>query len=138
VFNNLIKKFLYLQVDFNFESCLEKIGNSFVALKVLVLQGLKQIEIDAEAMEDFLQSLSEKSTQLEVSIYKSGIQLNIILSKNEYDHFLYNLILLDQDRGKIICNQNESLFQHLDLIESNLNSTCFEIISKMTSLKSKN
>jgi hypothetical protein len=109
-----------------------------VALKVLVLQGLKQIEIDAEAMEDFLQSLLEKSTQLEVSIYKSGIQLNIILSKNEYDHFLYNLILLDQDRGKIICNQNESLFQHLDLIESNLNSTCFEIISKMTSLKSKN
>lgn len=54
-----------------------------MALKVLVLQGLKQIEIDAEAMEDFLQSLSEKSTQLEVSIYKSGIQLNIILSKNE-------------------------------------------------------
>ena len=107
-----------------------------MALKVLVLQGLKQIEIDAEAMEDFLQSLSEKSTQLEVSIYKSGIQLNIMLSKN--DHFLHNLILLDQDRGKIICNQNESLFQHLDLIESNLNSTCFEIISKMTSLKSKN
>ena len=83
MFNNLIKKFLYLQVDFNFESCLEKIGNSFVALKVLVLQGLKQIEIDAEAMEDFLQSLSEKSTQLEVSIYKSGIQLSIILPKNE-------------------------------------------------------
>jgi hypothetical protein len=53
-------------VDFDFVTYLTKIGESFVHLKKLILQGLKQLEIEADSMEDFLQSVAENCKQLQV------------------------------------------------------------------------
>jgi len=56
-------------IDFEFKHFLIAISQTFTGLKTLVLQGLRQIDIDEKTMENFLHSVSKNMSQLLVSLF---------------------------------------------------------------------